>query len=89
MIDAKQAVVAAKHHAAAMLEQHRSNVEEIERDSYKGHDVWTITLSFPRNLDFISPTLQFAADPLQYKKFLIDFETGELVAIKLRELASQ
>jgi hypothetical protein len=30
-----------------------------------------------------------SADPLQYKRFLIDVETGELLAIKLREEASQ
>jgi hypothetical protein len=29
------------------------------------------------------------ADPLQYKRFLIDVETGELVAMRVREVASQ
>jgi hypothetical protein len=32
---------------------------------------------------------RLAADALQYKRFLIDIETGELVAIKIRELASR
>ena len=37
----------------------------------------------------LSGLAQLAADPLQYKRFLIDVETGELVAVKLREVASQ
>lgn len=49
MIDAKQAIQIAKAKAAEMLNQASTNVEEIERDSYKGREVWSITLSFPRD----------------------------------------
>ncbi len=87
MIDAKQAVHLAKHAAADMLDQGRSNLEEIERESYNDRDVWSITLSFRRNLDELEPLERLGADPLQYKRFLIDAATGELVAIKLREPA--
>ena len=89
MIKAKDAVEIAKQRAADMLGQGEFNLEEIERESYKGRDVWNITLSFPRDLKQVSPIGRLGADPLQYKRFLIDVETGELVAMKLRELASR
>jgi len=89
MIDAKQAVQIAKERAVDMLGQGHSSLEEIERESYKDHDVWSITLSFPRNLNQVPPIARLGTDPLQYKRFLIDVETGELVAMKLRELASR
>jgi hypothetical protein len=40
-----------------------------------------------RNLDQLPALSRLNADPLQYKRFLIDVETGELVAMKLREVA--
>lgn len=89
MIDVKQAVQIAKASAAEVLERSSSNLEEVERDTYKGHDVWSITLSVPRVLDQLSITARISADPLQYKRFLIDTETGELIAIQLREIASR
>jgi hypothetical protein len=92
MIDMKQAVLIAKERAADMLDQPSFNLEEIDRDSYKGREVWSITLSLPRYVKLQpSPFSQFslAADPLQYKRFLIDVETGELVAMKLREVVSR
>jgi hypothetical protein len=89
MIDAKQAVLIAKQKAAEMLDQDpaKSNLEEIERESYKGREVWSITLSLPRDLEWLQGLAQLAADPLQYKRLLIDAETGDLVAMKLREAA--
>jgi hypothetical protein len=89
MIDAKQAVQIAKQRAVDMLGEADSNLEEIEREPYKDHDVWSITLSFPRNLNRVPPILRLGTFPLEYKRFLIDVESGELVAMKLRELASQ
>ena len=91
MIDAKHAVLIAKQKAAEMLDQPpaKTSLEEIERESYKGREVWSITLSLPRDLERLQGLAQLAADPLQYKLFLIDAETGELVAMKLREPASQ
>jgi hypothetical protein len=89
MIDAKQAVQIAREQAAGLFSQPSSNLEEIERDSYKARDVWSITLSLRRDLTQLSPLALLAATPLQYTRFLIDVETGELVAVKMRELASQ
>ncbi|MGO9256163.1 MAG: hypothetical protein ACLQU1_07675 [Bryobacteraceae bacterium] len=91
MIDVKQAVRIAKEKAADMLDQASFNLEEIGRDSYKGRDVWSITLSLPRYVklqpSLFSPVAE--GGPLQYRRFLIDVETGELVAMKLREVATR
>ena len=92
MIDAKQAVQIAKESAAELLGQvpAKSSLEEIERDSYKGRDVWWITLGLPRDpgrLQSLAVLAALAADTLEYKRFLIDAETGELIAMKLREVA--
>ena len=90
MIDVKEAVRIAKERAADMLTQTSFNLEEIERESYKGREVWSVTLSLPRDITQLAPILaQFSADPLQYKRFLIDVETGHLLAMKLREVASR
>ncbi len=89
MIDVKQAVQIAKAKAAEMLEKGSSDLEEIERDSYKGREVWSITLSITRDLDRLPIMARISSEPLQYKRFFIDTETGELLAMKLRETASQ
>jgi hypothetical protein len=95
MIDAKKAVMIAKESAKEMLQQPASSLEEIERDSYKDREVWSITLGLPRDLnDFpqYGEAIGFrekmlSVFPLQYRRFLIDAETGEMVAMKLREAA--
>jgi hypothetical protein len=89
MIDAKQAVTIAKQRAADWLGASISNLEEIELETYKNREVWSITLSVPRNLTVLSPLAQIGADPLQYKRFLVDAQTGDLIAMKLREPSPQ
>jgi hypothetical protein len=89
MIDAKQAVLIAKKAAGDLLSSGSASLEEIERDTYKEREVWSITLGLPRDVSQLAPVAQLSADPLRYKRFLIDVETGELVAIKLREFATQ
>jgi hypothetical protein len=89
MIDAKQAVQIAKQRAADVLGQGITTLEEIERETYKDREVWSITLSFPRDLDQLAPIARIATDPIQYKRFLIDVETGDLVAMRLREPAAR
>lgn len=85
MIDAKHAVEIAKQKAVEMLNEQPLRLEELERDSYKGREVWSITLSFAHQWTHRVELLpQF-----HYQRFLIDAETGELVAMKLREVASQ
>jgi len=88
MIGVKQAILIAKAKAAEILSQASSNVEEIERESYKGHDTWSITLSFPLDLPHLANGVGFVG-PLQYKRFLVAVETGELMAMRIREFATQ
>lgn len=85
MIDVKEAIQIAKTKAAEMLQEISPSVEEIERDVYKNRDVWSITLAVSRNPKHVSSLIQ----PINYKRFLIDSESGELLAIKLRELSTQ
>jgi hypothetical protein len=89
MIDRKQAVEIARAEAATLLGQGLSSLEEIEKDSYKGREIWSITLSLPRDMTQLTGLAQLTANPLQYKRFLIDAETGELVAMQRREVTSQ
>lgn len=89
MIDVKQAVQIAKQKAFEMLDSASANLEEIERESYKDRDVWSVTLSLPRDLNQLAPLARLGAEPVQYKRFLVDADTGELVAMKLREGASR
>ena len=87
LIDAKTAIQIARKSATEMLNASPFDVEEIERESYSGHDAWTITLSFIKEqergrehaLGAIKPY-----DPLHYKRLLIDSQTGETLAIKMR-----
>ena len=89
MVDVKQAIQIAKEKAGEMLNLAPSNLEEIERDSYRGREVWSITLSLPRDMTQLQGLAALRADPLQYKRFLIDVKTRELVAMRVREVASQ
>ena len=88
MIDVKKAVMIAKQQAAEILDQPRTTSEEIETAEYRGGLVWSITLSYPRDQIQGSVVARFA-DPLHYKRFLIDSETGDLHAIQLREFAER
>jgi hypothetical protein len=85
MIEMKQAVQLAKQTAAEVLGEISPRLEEIERDLYNSREVWSITLSLP--FDEQTSAIARIADPFRrhYKRFLIDAETGELLAIKLRE----
>ena len=90
MIDAKQAVQLARSKAFEMLGSGPWGLEELERDSYRDREVWSVTLSYPRDMDKLAALGQLASlglGPLQYKRFLIDIQTGELLAMKLREVA--
>ena len=80
MIDVKEAVRTAKQKAADMLEEGPASLEEIEREDDKGCDTWNITLGFlPGQMGQIAKITRMAVDPLHYRRFLIDAETGEPV----------
>jgi hypothetical protein len=87
MIDVKEAVGIAKKKAAEVLGAESASLEEIERGFSNGSDAWIITLGVPRDLDQLSPLAKMSVSPVQYKRFFIDAQTGELVAMKLHELA--
>lgn len=95
MIDFKQAISTAKAKAEEMLEKTPLQLEEVEREEYKGKDVWSITLSFLKDSRKLREGSVVAAleslygtKDVEYKRFLIDVESGELVAMKLREVVS-
>ena len=84
MIDAKEAVRLATEKAVEMLGQ-TGSLEEIDREHYRGRDTWSITLGFVSQN--VSPlVLNLSVD---YKRFFLDAETGEFIAMKIRELASK
>jgi hypothetical protein len=87
MIDAKQAVRIAKQKAEEILGAESASLEEIERGMSNGSDAWIITLGVPRDVNQLSPLARMSVAPVQYKRFFIDVQTGELVAMKLHELA--
>jgi hypothetical protein len=89
MIDVKHAIQIAKDGAARLLDAGQASLEEIERDSCQGRDVWSITLGVERDLMKLSPVGKMVVDPLVYRRFQIDAETGELIAMKLREVATR
>ena len=87
MISVKEAVAKATNFAATMLEPPRNSdlrLEEVEAGQQNGDGVWLITLSMP------SPTL--LPLPLQgsreFKTFTVHRMSGEVLAMKIRELAS-
>ncbi len=88
MIDMKQAVQIARAAAVDVLSTGVINVEEIEREIYKDRDVWSITLSVPRKTEKLN-MLNMATNTFDYKRFLIDAETGDLAAVRIREVASR
>jgi len=87
MIDVKEAVLIAKQKAGEILGAESASLEEIERGMGNGNDAWIITLGVPRDLNQLSPLARMSVAPVQYKRFFIDAQTGELVAMKLHELA--
>jgi hypothetical protein len=87
MIDAKEAVKIAKQKATEILGAASPSLEEIERGTYQDRDAWSITLGVPRDLSQLSAMAQLSVPPVQYKRFFVDAVTGELVAMKLHELA--
>ena len=88
MINAKEAVVIARKFAGEMIGKDPLNLEELEREVYKDRDVWSVTLSFPQEQSVINVFSQLGVQPVQYRRFVVDAETGDFIALKLREVAS-
>lgn len=89
MIDLKQAIKIAKEHGQDLFEGAAVSVEEFEREIYRGKEAWVITLALPRRADSVNPLSRLSLGSLEYKKFYIDLETGEMLGMKIRELANR
>jgi hypothetical protein len=89
MIDVKEAVQIAKQKAVEILGAESASLEEIDRGKYNSIDSWGITLGVPRDLNQLSPLARMSVAPVQYKVFYIDAQSGELLAMKLHELAAR
>ena len=89
MIDAKQAVLRAKEEASTFFRGLPANLEEIQRESYQGHEVWSITLSLARDPEAPFSFTRMSVDLSGFKRFLIDVETGELMAMLIREVQTR
>ncbi len=97
MVTVKQAAESAAAFATSTLGEGRTagmQLEEAELGKFLDRDAWQITLSMlrPNSLgvnnalsNAISGTSMFA--PRDYKTFLVDRETGEILSMRIRELA--
>ena len=85
MIDFAQAIKIAKQAALDVLGVTSTSVEEVERHVYRKRDVWSITLGVPRDVSSMPAIARITASPIEYKRFLVDVETGKFLAMKLRE----
>ena len=86
MLNVKKAVQIAREKSAD-IRGVEGSLEEIQSETYQGRDAWSITLGLPRNLEQLSPMSRLSPSPVQYKIFIIDAETGEMLAMKLHALA--
>jgi hypothetical protein len=84
MIPIREAVEKAVYFAMGVLEPARTGsilLEEGEANTVGGNAVWLITLSLP------DPDLPLKlSGHRQYKTFTVDGQTGEVLAMKIRQL---
>jgi hypothetical protein len=88
VVDVKHAVAAVVEFIKDLLEPRRANdilLEEVELSQKDGdREVWLIAISFPRAVT-LSDGLFNGRD---YKTFTVDAETGQVQAMRIRELAN-
>ena len=85
MLTVQEASTRAEEYAREVLGDMPYTLEEVEQDSYKGRQVWRITLGFPKRRPSAPDLIRSlgASLPLEYKTFLVDAATGEPIAMKL------
>ena len=85
MVTMQEAFTRAKQYAREVLGDMDYTLEEVEQDSYKGQQVWRITLGFPKRRSAAPELMRAigAALPLEYKTILVNASTGEPIAMKL------
>jgi len=87
MIDVKEATqIALEYFQDLYSDQSFSNVllEEVEREQEDGSSYWWITIGFTDQMD--GPLGGHVASSRRYKRFKIDAETGEVLAMKIRSV---
>ena len=87
MIDVKEATqIALSYFEDLYGEDAFSNVllEEVERDEEEGTSYWLITIGFTERRSDPSGPLPMSSR--RYKRFKINAETGEVVAMKIRSV---
>jgi hypothetical protein len=86
MVGIKEAVAAAVQFATTLLPPTRTSdirLEEVEAGEHKGQGVWLITLSMGgQGLGFLAPSVS-----RDFKTFAVHKETGEVLSMKIRQLA--
>jgi len=90
MVTLKEAFQNAVEYGRQVIGDFQFTLEEVERDTYKDKDVWCITLGFPKRSHLLRNTMEelLGTLPREYKTFLIDAQTGEALAMKIREVAT-
>jgi hypothetical protein len=84
MITVKQAVTNAINFAQGILEPGRTSymrLEEVDRGEVDGKDVWLITFSMEAVTNLVGLMGR------DYKTFTVDGETGEVLSMRIRQLA--
>ena len=85
MVSVQEAFTQAQGYAREVLGEKEYTLEEVEQDSYKGRQVWRITLGFPKRRATAPELMRAIAAslPLEYKTVLVDAATGEPISMKL------
>jgi hypothetical protein len=87
MATIKEAVASAVNFAEETLGPERASglqLEEVESGSFAGQEAWLITLSMSSR----NPVLATLSAAREYKVFTVLKATGEVVAMKIRELVT-
>lgn len=96
MIDVKTAIRIAKDHAKELFVDAPVSVEEFEHETYNNRPAWVITLGVPTRpssapgVSFpgaVGPLSRLMTPSSEYKRFFVDEESGEILAMKIREFA--
>ena len=94
MVTVKDAVGMAIEFAQSVLGSSRTvdlRLEEVESIKVNGDDAWSITLSMPEPQTVSNLSTQLAAafgkGPREYKTFTVNAATGQVLSMKIRELA--
>lgn len=90
MIQLKDAIRIAKEHAPDLLGETPVSVAEFEREDYNGHPAWVITLAFAAPRSHLPPAMSlFERHGTEYRRLFIDEDSGQVLAMKIREFAHQ